>query len=130
MVLRLTSAKHVRAKPQAVKQELRSLSAQGQYLHAVVTGHNRYFGVPCNDSRLRTFRLRVVRLWHRTLCRRSQRHHMPWRRMTGLIERWLLYPKICHPYPHQRLIVTTQGRSRMRNVVDHILCGKSARPVR
>jgi RNA-directed DNA polymerase len=119
MVLRLTSAKRLRAKLQAVKQELRRrmhrpVAAQGHYLRAVVTGHGRYFGVPCNGARLSAFRLQVARLWHRLLCRRSQRHHLPWRRMTGLITRWLPYLHICHPYPRQRLIVTTQGRSRMR----------------
>jgi group II intron reverse transcriptase/maturase len=119
MVLRLTSAKRLRAKLQVVKQELRRrmhlpVAVQGQYLRAVVTGHGRYFGVPWNGARLSAFRFQVIRLWHRMLCRRSQRHHLPWRRMTGLIERWLPYLHICHPYPQQRLIVTTQGRSRMR----------------
>jgi RNA-directed DNA polymerase len=61
MVLRLTSAKRLRAKLQAVKLELRRrmhhpILEQGQYLRAVVTGHARYFGVPCNGARLRAFR--------------------------------------------------------------------------
>lgn len=117
MVLRLTSAKRLRAKLQAVKLELRRrmhhpIPEQGKYLHAVVAGHGRYFGVPCNGARLRTFRHQVVGLWHRTLCRRSQR--LSWRRMYRLMARWLPIPHICHPYPNQRLIVTTQGKSRMR----------------
>ena len=119
MVLRLTSAKRLRAKLQAVKIELRRrmhhpIPAQGQYLRAVVAGHGRYFGVPDNGARLSVFRFQVGRLWHRTLCRRSQTHHLPWRRMHRLIDHWLPTPHICHPYPNQRLIVTTQGRSRMR----------------
>jgi group II intron reverse transcriptase/maturase len=119
MVLRLTSAKRLRAKLQVIKLELRRrmhqpIPAQGQYLRAVVTGHARYFGVPCNGARLRTFRHQVVGLWHRTLCRRSQSHELPWRRMYRLMAHWLPVPNICHPYPNQRLIVTTQGRSRMR----------------
>ncbi len=119
MVLRLTSAKRLRAKLQAVKIELRRrmhrpIKEQGQYLRAVVTGHGRYFGVPCNGARLRMFRHQVVRLWHRTLCRRSQTGHVTWRRMYRLMDHWIASPKICHPYPNQRLIVTTQGRSRMR----------------
>ena len=48
------------------------IAEQGQYLRAVVAGHGRYFGVPCNGARLRSFRHQVGRLWHRTLCRRSQ----------------------------------------------------------
>ena len=86
MVLRLTSAKRLRAKLQAVKIELRRrlhrpINEQGQYLRAVVAGHGRY---------------------------------LPWRRMHRLIAHWLPIPHICHPYLNQRLIVTTQGRSRMR----------------
>ena len=119
MVLRLTSAKRLRAKLQAVKLELRRrmhrpIAEQGQYLRAVVAGHGRYFGVPCNGARLSMFRFQVGRLWHRTLCRRSQCHHLSWRRMYRLILHWLPVPHICHPYPNQRLIVTTQGKSRMR----------------
>ncbi len=119
MVLRLTSAKRLRAKLQAVKIELRRrmhhpIPEQGKYLQAVVAGHGRYFGVPCNGARLRTFRHQVAGLWHRTLCRRSQSRGLTWRRMYRLIAHWLPVPNICHPYPNQRLIVTTQGRSRMR----------------
>jgi len=118
-VLRLTSAKRLRAKLQAVKLELRRrmhrpIPEQGRYLNAVVAGHGRYFGVPNNGARLRQFGHQVERLWHRTLCRRSQTHHLPWRRMHRLIARWMPRLHICHPYPHQRLIVTTQGKSRVR----------------
>ena len=119
MVLRLTSAKRLRAKLHAVKDEMRRrmhrpIAEQGQYLRAVVGGHARYFGVPCNGARLSVFRFQVARLWHRTLCRRSQTKHLPWKRMHKLIAHWLPPARICHPYPSQRLIVTTQGRSRMR----------------
>jgi RNA-directed DNA polymerase len=119
MVLRLTSAKRLRAKLQAVKLELRRrmhhpIPEQGQYLRAVVAGHGRYFGVPNNGARLRQFGHQVERLWHRTLCRRSQTHHLPWRRMHRLIARWIPSLHICHPYPNQRLIVMTQGKSRVR----------------
>jgi group II intron reverse transcriptase/maturase len=77
MVLRLTSAKRLRAKLHAVKDELRRrmhrpIAEQGQYLRAVVAGHSRYFAVPCNGARVQVFRFQVTRLWHRTLCRRSQ----------------------------------------------------------
>ena len=73
-----------------------------------------YFDVPNNGARLLAFRFQVARLWHRTLCRRSQTAHVTWKRMYRLIDRWLPRPHICHPYPNQRLIVTTQGKSRVR----------------
>lgn len=119
MVLRLTSAKRLRAKLQAVKLELRKrmhrpIAEQGKYLRAVVAGHGRYFGVPDNGARLSAFRFEIGRLWHRTLCRRSQTKHLRWKRMGRIIAHWLPRPHICHPYPSQRLIVTTRGRSRMR----------------
>lgn len=117
-VLRLTSAKRLRGKLQALKLEMRKrmhrpTAEQGKYLKAVITGHTRYFGVPNNGQRLMRFRREVVRMWKHTLSRRSQRY-VTWTRMYRLIDHWLPTPKICHPYPNQRLIVNTQGRSRMR----------------
>jgi group II intron reverse transcriptase/maturase len=119
MVLRITSGKRLRAKLHAVKDELRRrmhrpLAEQGQYLRSVVAGHTRYFGVPNNGARIGMFRLQVSRLWHRTLCRRSQAKHLSWKRMHKIVAHWLPSPRICHPYPNQRLIVTTQGKSRVR----------------
>lgn len=119
MVLRLTSAKKLRAKLRALKDELRKrmhrpIAEQGQYLRAVVAGHSRYFAVPCNGARVQLFRFQVARLWHRTLCRRSQGKHLSWKRMYRIVEHWLPRPRNCHPYPSQRLIVTTQGKSRVR----------------
>lgn len=119
MVLRLTSAKRLRAKLHAVKDELRRrmhrpIAEQGQYLRAVVSGHSRYFAVPCNGARVQVFRFQVARLWHRTLCRRSQSKHLSWKRMHRIVDHWLPRPRICHPYPNQRLIVTTRGKSRVR----------------
>ncbi|MFO1198242.1 MAG: group II intron reverse transcriptase/maturase [Burkholderiaceae bacterium] len=103
MVLRLTSAKRLRAKLHAVKDELRRrmhrpIAEQGQYLRAVVSGHSRYFAVPCNGARVQVFRFQVARLWHRTLCRRSQAKHLSWKRMHRIVEHWLPRPRICHPY--------------------------------
>lgn len=119
MVLRLTSAKRLRAKLRTVKDELRKrthrpIAEQGQYLRAVVIGHGRYFAVPCNGARVQVFRFQVGRLWHRTLCRRSQAKHLSWKRMHKIVAHWLPRPHICHPYPSQRLIVTTRGKSRVR----------------
>jgi group II intron reverse transcriptase/maturase len=119
MVLRITSGKRMRAKLLAVKTELRRrmhqpIAEQGKYLRAVVAGHGRYSAVPCNGARVQAFRFQVGRLWHRTLCRRSQTKHLSWKRMHKIVAQWLPSPRMCHPYPNQRLIVTTQGRSRMR----------------
>ncbi|MFO1196680.1 MAG: hypothetical protein U1E86_06870 [Burkholderiaceae bacterium] len=81
MVLRLdqcqTAARQAaRRQGRARRRMHRPIAEQGAYLRAVVSGHARYFGVPCNGVRLQTFRLQVARLWHRTLCRRTQSHHL------------------------------------------------------
>jgi group II intron reverse transcriptase/maturase len=119
MVLRLTSAKRMRAKLHAVKDEMRKrmhrpIAEQGLYLRSVVAGHARYFGVPNNGQRVHAFRFQVVRIWHRTLKRRSQSKQVSWKRMGRIAAHWVPSPRICHPYPDQRLIVTTRGKSRMR----------------
>jgi len=69
-------------------------------------GHDR--------TMLAVFRERVLRLWCRTLRRRSNRHRVTWARMHRLVGRWLPNPRILHPYPAERLCVITRGRSPAR----------------
>ena len=119
-VRRHTIAKRLRKKLQEVKQTLRvrmhwPIEKLGAWLKSVVAGHYRYYGVPRNMSMLRVFRERILRYWCRTLRRRSQRHRMTWQRMYQLAIRWLPEPQIMHPYPAQRLCVTTRGRSPVRS---------------
>ena len=47
------------------------------------------------------------RLWLRALRRRSQRHRITGERMNRLAARWLPALRVVHPYPEQRLRVTT-----------------------
>ncbi len=86
----------------------------GRWLAAVVRGHVGYFGVPGNGSRITAFRFAIGRLWYRALRRRSQNDRTSWKRATRLIDLYLPKARICHPYPNQRLHVTTQGRSPVR----------------
>jgi hypothetical protein len=111
----------LQAKLREVKAELKRrmqlpIPGQGAYLRSVVSGHVRYYGVPMNGGAIGIFRHVVGWLWHRVLKRRSQyaRRRLRWDRMKRIIARWLPPARICHPYPLQRLGVTTQGRSRMR----------------
>jgi RNA-directed DNA polymerase len=60
------------------------------------------------------FRERVLRLWFRTLRRRSNRHRVTWVRMYRLAGRWLPNPRIFHPDPAERLCVIARGRSPVR----------------
>jgi RNA-directed DNA polymerase len=119
MVRRETMRKRRQGKLKSVKIELRrrlheSIPEQGEYLWAVVSGYNQYFGVPGNSRALQAFRFAIGRIWCRTLRRRSQKHRMPWERMKRYLTRWLPPGRICHPYPDQRFDVRTRGRSPVR----------------
>ena len=118
-VLRQTMRKRLTAKLGSIKTELRrrlhhSIPEVGRWLRSVVEGHMRYFAVPMNGAAVARFRFEVARLWHRAMCRRSQKGRVLWERMYRLIDRYLPKVRVCHPYPLQRLGVITQGRSRMR----------------
>jgi RNA-directed DNA polymerase len=118
-VRRKTIAKRLRTKLQEVKAALRRrmhwpIPQQGAWLGRVLRGHYRYYGVPRNGSLLAVFHDRVMRYWCQTLCRRSQRHRITWQRLYALAEQWLPPPQIVHPYPAQRLHVTTRGKSPVR----------------
>ena len=118
-VLRQTVRTRWQAKLKAVKVDLRrrrheAIPAVGAYLRSVVGGHVRYDGVPMNGSSIGAFRTAIGWRWWRALTRRSQTHHLSWKRMRRYIDRWLPPARICHPYPLVRFGVVTQGRSRMR----------------
>ena len=118
-VLRETMRSKWQAKLQEVTRELRRrlhtpIPEHGAYLRSVLLGHTRYYGVPRNAPRLSAFRFALVGRWHAALRRRSQTARVSWARMTRLSTRWLPVPRICHPYPSQRLAWVTQGGSRMR----------------
>jgi len=77
-VLRQTQRSRLQAKLAEVKAELKRgmhdpIPEVGQWLGSVLRGHLQYYGVPMNGPALQLFRFQIARLWHRTLCRRSQR---------------------------------------------------------
>ena len=81
------------------------LPEQGRWLQTVLKGHYPYYGVPRNGPARMTFRKEVTRLWKQSLERRSQTGRVPWERMGRLARQWLPDPRICQPYPIQRLCV-------------------------
>lgn len=118
-VFRRTYRKTFQAKLREVAEWLRrhrhvAIAVQGRRLRAVVMGHVRYFGVPMNSGAITRFRQAIGRLWKKHLERRSQRGRITWERMRRLIASWLPPARICHPYPLERLGVTTRGRSPVR----------------
>ena len=74
----------------------------GRWLRSVLRGYFNYYAVPGNLNTLGLFRDRVLRLWGKTLRRRSQKSRFTWARRVALAEQWLPRPKKLHPYPEVR----------------------------
>ena len=94
LIKRKTRRDRMRAKLQAIKQELRRrmhqpIPTQGKWLGQVVGGYFNYFAVPTNAQALAAFRNHVVEQWRRTLQRRSQRDQTAWGRIAQLASEWL-----------------------------------------
>jgi RNA-directed DNA polymerase len=109
-VQRKTRRDRMQAKLKEVKQELRKrmhqpIPEQGHWLAQVVRGYFAYHAVPTNRASISAFRRYVIRLWHRTLRRRSQKDRFPWERMPRLADDWLPQPRNFHPWPHVRFAV-------------------------
>jgi len=118
-VLRKTVAGKLRAKLKEIKQTLRKrmhwpVPKVGAWLKSVLVGHYRYYGVPNNWAMLSKFKWSVLKLWYKTLLRRSHKRRINWKRMYRLSKPWLPTPRIFHAYPSRRLRVTTRGRSPVR----------------
>jgi RNA-directed DNA polymerase len=119
LLRRLTSKSRMRAKLKAIKRELArrrhdSRRDQGTWLGRVLRGHLGYYAVPTNFERLATFRREIVKLWHRSQKRRSQRDKTTVARMGSMADRWLPPLKILHPWPVERFDARTRGRSRVQ----------------
>ena len=107
IVWRETAKKRMVAKLKAIKAELirrkHDPSAHvGEWLRKVVQGYYQYHAVPGNKVRLSLFRHRVCRLWRAVLRRRSQRAELSWQQLILLLNRWIPFPRILHPYPQVR----------------------------
>ncbi len=55
-----------------------------------------------------------MRLWHRSLSKRSQKGGVPLERMKRYVDRWLPVAHIYHPWPLVRLGVITRSKSLVR----------------
>jgi len=106
-VKRRTMAKRVRKKLQEIKQQLKrrrheSTATQAKWLQSVVRGYFQYHAIPGNWKVLDSFRRAVLRLWRRTLRRRSQRSHWTWQKFYERLAPAIPWPRIIHPYPLER----------------------------
>lgn len=113
-VIRNTITKRLGATVQRVGQQLKinrmlPIAEQGRWLGAVVRGWLNYHAVPGNSGAIHSFKDRIVEAWRRALSRRSQkaRTGTTWPIMRQLAQRFLPPIRILHPYPDERLCVTT-----------------------
>ena len=118
-IIRHTQKRRMRAKLKDIKEKLRRrmhlpIPAQGIWLRSVITGYFNYHAVPSNGMALSSFRKEVARLWKHSLRRRSQRDKTNWERMARLVKKWLPHTRIRHPWPEERFVVMTRGRSPVR----------------
>ena len=119
MLKRITIGKRMQAKLREVNLELKRrrhlpIAVQGRWLGSVVRGHMAYYAVPGNSDAIIAFHNQVTRHWHRSLKRRSQRHSLPWERMSRIAARYLPPVQRMHPFPNARFHARTQGRSPVR----------------
>ena len=112
-------AKRMRAKLREIKEKLMAtrhdgIDGQGQWLAQVLRGWIAYYAVPMSGSAITAFRHHMIDRWHGALMRRSQRRRLTWTRMKTIADQYLPNPRILHPWPEKRFLVTIQGRSPVR----------------
>ena len=84
LLKRKTRRDRLVAKLKQMKGEMRqrrhqSIPEQGKWLKQVLTGYFAYYAVQTNGRTLSGFRDRIIKLWMRSLQRRSQKTCMTWR---------------------------------------------------
>jgi group II intron reverse transcriptase/maturase len=70
----------------------RPIAEQVKVLNLKLRGHDRYYGVTGNFAALSRFHFAVRRVWHKWLCRRSQRAYIPWDAFNRLLRQYPLIP--------------------------------------
>jgi hypothetical protein len=83
VVKRKTQAKRMVRKLKEIRAGMRQrmhapVREQHRWLCQVLRGHYRYYGVIFNSRALRAFQTCVVRLWRKTLGKRSQKGRLTW----------------------------------------------------
>ncbi len=109
-LVRQTIKKRQRGKLKEIKQQLKRrmhvpVPDQWKWLASVINGHCRYYGVPGNRKAMDVFRTEIIKMWHKSLRRRSQNDRTTWERVSRLANLHIPKVRIVHPYPRQRLCV-------------------------
>ena len=112
-IIRKTTAKRMRAKTRKIRVEILRrrhdpVPELGKWLRSVVRGHLNYYGVPDNRRSTDSFRTQIIRAWLHAMRRRSHKaRNFTWARFKRLVKTWIPTAKTTHPYPFERLRVTT-----------------------
>jgi RNA-directed DNA polymerase len=90
VVKRKTQAKRLVRKLKAIREDMLDrmhtpVREQHRWLRQVLRGHYQYYGVIFNYRALRMFKDCVVRLWRKTLGKRSQKGRVTWASYTRLL---------------------------------------------
>ena len=106
-VTRKTVGKRMTGKLRDVAAKLRwrmndPIEQTGNWLTQVVRGYFNYHAIPGNLRRLYVFRRETARYWLFMLRRRSQRNRWTHERFEVLVNHYLPYPNVLHPYPLDR----------------------------
>lgn len=104
IVLQRTAKDRVARTLKAINERCRlmrhdPIREQQRRLSAMLKGHYSYFGITGNGRALRVVHHQVERYWHKWLCRRSRKSHIPWRNFQLLLKMLPLpRPQIMHCY--------------------------------
>ncbi len=121
-VQRKTIGKRMTAKLQDIQAQLRKRMHAGrtdtvEWLQQVVRGYFQFHAIPGNTPRLNIFRREVLRLWFRTLRRRSQRSRLTWEKFSERLASLLPPVQVLQPYPNVRFDAkhpNFRGKNRVR----------------
>ncbi len=83
----------------------------------MVRGYFQFHAIPGNTPRLNIFRREVLRLWFRTLRRRSQRSRLTWEKFSERLASLLPPVQVLQPYPNVRFDAkypNFRGKNRVR----------------
>jgi group II intron reverse transcriptase/maturase len=106
VVKRKTQVKRMVRKLKEIREEMRRrmhapVREQHRWLCQVLRGHYRYYGVIFNSRALRAFQTCVVKLWRKTLGKRSQKGHVTWAAYNRLLTVFPLPEPVIHQAWHR-----------------------------
>jgi len=107
MVWRKTIRKRLNGTLTKVRAELRkrmhwAIRDQAVWLASILNGHMNYYSVPGNGKAVNLFLHEVQNAWYKTLCRRSQKKRLNWKKFSVYLCTKLPTFRVTHPYPDQR----------------------------